>query len=143
MSTKTIEQPEFTIDYIIFQDFNFKQHNPYINGEKLCLTQEVNYSLESNDDNKNEKIFPLTINIKTYYESQDDTLNDNNIIFSFDINMIGKFTFYNEFKEKICSNIIAIMYSYIRPMIAQFTTLGGLPPLNIPPVNFTKIKLNK
>lgn len=143
MTASTKKQPDFTIDYIIFKDFNFTQHTPYENDEKLCFTQEVNYSLQSDDDNDKEKFFPLTINIKTYYESQAETKNDSNIIFSFDINMIGKFTFHKEFKENIGANIIAIMYSYIRPMVAQFTTLGGLPPLNIPPVNFSEIKFSK
>lgn len=45
----------------------------------------------------------------------------------------------NEEIDKLIKNIAAILYSYLRPLIAQMTVMSKLPPLDLPPLNFTDI----
>lgn len=47
----------------------------------------------------------------------------------------------NKENEKYLNNVIAILYSYLRPLVAQMTVMAKLPPLDLPPLNFENIKI--
>lgn len=43
--------------------------------------------------------------------------------------------------EKYLNNAVAILYSYLRPLVAQMTTMAKLPSLDLQPLNFEDIKI--
>lgn len=47
----------------------------------------------------------------------------------------------NKENEKYLNNAVVILYSYLRPLIAQMTTMAKLPPLDLQPLNFENIKI--
>lgn len=52
-----------------------------------------------------------------------------------------KFLSSNKENEKYLNNAVAILYSYLRPLVAQMTTMAKLPPLDLQPLNFEDIKI--
>lgn len=47
----------------------------------------------------------------------------------------------NKENEKYLNNAVAILYSYLRPLVAQMTVMAKLPPLDLQPLNFENIKI--
>lgn len=37
--------------------------------------------------------------------------------------------------------MVAIIYSYLRPIVLQMTVMAKLPPLDLPPANFENFKV--
>ncbi|HIC9288097.1 TPA: protein-export chaperone SecB, partial [Campylobacter jejuni] len=48
----------------------------------------------------------------------------------------------DEQNEFLLNNAVAIMFSYLRPMIAQITMLSGFPPYHLQPVSFEQFKVD-
>ena len=55
--------------------------------------------------------------------------------------IIGVIEVESNFDENLLNNMVAIMYSYLRPMGAQMTVMAKLPPLDLPPVSFENFKV--
>lgn len=52
-----------------------------------------------------------------------------------------EFSIPSKENEKYLNSAVAILYSYLRPLVAQMTTMAKLPPLDLQPLNFEDIKI--
>lgn len=52
-----------------------------------------------------------------------------------------EFSITSKENEKYLNSAVAILYSYLRPLVAQMTTMAKLPPLDLQPLNFEDIKI--
>lgn len=131
----TLQPSYFKIEAIQFSKINF---------EKFELLEKVEIRLEQNlaptiltlDDNK----LLVILNSSLLAIAAEN----NKKIFSFDIEIQGHFKILKEDLEtnhKLHRNLVSIVFSYIRPIIAQITALSGLPPLNLPPLDLSKIEI--
>lgn len=127
----------FNIDKISFKKFLFEILSFSLSeNDNLNLENGIAYATIKKEKD-NDRLFILELTIEAKNNKTDE------VIFKFDIELLGKFTFTEGYDPKIAKNVIAIMYSYIRPMVAQFTTLSELPPLNLQPLNFSKIEIEE
>ena len=132
-----VQPSGFYIDKISFKKFLFEILSfSLFENENLNLENGIAYATIKKENEEN-RLFILALTI----DAKNNKTNE--VIFKFDIELLGKFIFAHGYDSKIANNAIAIMYSYIRPMVAQFTTLSGLPPLNLEPLNFSKIEIEE
>lgn len=121
---------------ISIQSFSFDVKNSEIKGDSLLLSIGIHPRYRITSD-KTYEIF-LEIGI--------DAKNEENVVF-FDI--LAKMTTIVKFEEdhsenhKFLINAIAIMYSYLRPIVVQMTVMAKLPPLELEPLNFREIEMKE
>ncbi len=131
-----------------YKESKFKFERPYL----LALDFKVNMDLSPDVD--------METNVKFNLE-QSVSKNDReaNVVFHIDINQMYSefkenqcfkmfltlgciFKWDSDLKEEIIENLLdinapALLLSYARPIIANITQQSGLPPYNIPFINFT------
>ena len=123
---------DFRILSIKLKKFAFEQSNPYNDGVEPSLSyiSDAKYKKEAT---QYDVVFACKFELK-----QKESL-----IFSVDSVISTKIETSENFDKKYLHNIVAIMYSYLRPMVAQVTVMAKLPPLDIPPMNFSKIVIGE
>lgn len=47
------------------------------------------------------------------------------------------------FNEWFLNNVVAIIYSYLRPIMAQMTAMAKAPSLDLPPLSFERIEIQE
>lgn len=135
-----IKQGAFQISSIEIKKFNFEQNQEIkeddINEIKINHTIGA---IAQKKDNKEKDNFlvQLDLNIKA-------NNNNNKNIYNISTSIVSliEFEVKDEQNEILLNNAVAIMFSYLRPMIAQITMLSGFPPYHLQPVSFEQFKVN-
>lgn len=126
----TLQPSQFQIDAIQFSKINFEKFLP-VEETEVCLEQNISPAILTSS-NKLLVILNSSLIVSDKKENR---------IFSFEIEIQGSFKVLGRPNKKIHRNLVSIVFSYIRPMIAQITSLSGLPPLNLPPLDLSKIDI--
>lgn len=121
----------FQIETIQVKEFNFKQVGSLGKGKSIEIKQGVGAIAEKD---KNTYIIQSKIDI-LFLQSEKE-------IFYIKSAIVGVISVGKNFDEKFLSNMVAIMYSYLRPLVAQMTVMAKLPPLDLPPLNFENFKVS-
>ncbi|MFK0393943.1 protein-export chaperone SecB, partial [Campylobacter jejuni] len=86
---------------------------------------------------KDKILVQLDLNIKANNNNKKNIYNISTSIVS-----LIEFEVKDEQNEFLLNNAVAIMFSYLRPMIAQITMLSGFPPYHLQPVSFEQFKVD-
>lgn len=128
-----IKQGAFQILSIEIKKFNFEQNQEIqendINGIKFNNT--IGAIARKKDDKEKDKfLIQLNLNINA------NTSGKNIYSISTSILSLIQFEVKDEQNKFLLNNAVAIMFSYLRPIIAQITMLSGFPPYHLQPVSF-------
>ncbi|MGX2971070.1 protein-export chaperone SecB [Helicobacter sp. T3_23-1059] len=121
----------FQIKTIQVGEFKFKQVGKLGKGKSIEIKQGVGAIAEKD---KNTYIIQSNIDISFLQGEQE--------IFYIKSAIVGVIGVESNFNEKFLNNMVAIMYSYLRPLVAQMTVMAKLPPLDLPPLNFENFKVD-
>lgn len=121
----------FKIRTIRIMEFNFKQVGELTQSKKIEVKQGIGV-----DATKDKNIYTLQSKIDILL------LQDKKEMFYVKSAIIGVIDVEQNFDEKFLSNMVAIMYSYLRPLVAQMTVMAKLPPLDLPPLNFEDFEVS-
>lgn len=121
----------FEIKTIQVGEFNFKQVGKLTKDKSITMEQKIGAVAEKD---KNTYIIQSKIDI-LFLQSEKE-------IFCIKSAIVGVISVGKNFNEKFLNNMVAIMYSYLRPLVAQMTVMAKLPPLDLPPLNFEDFKVS-
>ncbi len=140
MEKTSVSQPSesaISIEYIQVVDFKFNLINNLMNSNieiandiGIKTGTNISYSKKEEEDN----LILTELNIKI------DLMMSDNILAHIESTIIGLFKFKNEFNERIINNIAAMLYSYLRPIVAQMSVMSKIIPIDLPPLNFSNLK---
>ena len=122
----------FQIKSIQLRKFDFEQIKGLKDIENIELEQGIDAKYEKKD---NTYIIFLGHQIKLKQKE--------NLIYTVNSMIMGHIEVKENFDPKYLNNVVAILYSYLRPMVAQVTVMAKLPPLDLPPMNFTDLKVEE
>ena len=122
----------FQIKSIQLRKFDFEQIKGLKDIENIELEQGIDAKYEKKD---NTYIIFLGHQIKLKQKE--------NLIYTVNSMIMGHIEVKENFDPKYLNNVVAILYSYLRPMVAQVTVMAKLPPLDLPPMNFIDLKLEE
>lgn len=138
MEKTSASQPNesvISIEYIQIVDFKFNLINNLINSDIEIADIGIKTGTNISYSKKEEDNLILTeLNIKI------DLMMHDNILAHIESTIIGLFKFKNEFDERMINNIAAILYSYLRPIVAQMSVMSKIMPIDLPPLNFSNLK---
>lgn len=120
----------FKIETIQLKKFDFEQTGELRQENKISLDQKIGAVAKKSE---NQYIIQLNVDISFKQEELE--------LFYIKSDIIGVIEVENNFEESLLKNMVAIMYSYLRPMAAQITVMAKLPPLDLPPANFEDFKV--
>lgn len=135
MEKTSVSQPSesaISIEYIQVVDFKFNLINSNIeiaNDIGIKTGTNISYSKKEEDN-----LILTELNIKI------DLMMSDNILAHIESTIIGLFKFKNEFDERMINNIAAMLYSYLRPIVAQMSIMSKIIPIDLPPLNFSNLK---
>lgn len=139
MEKTSVSQPSesaISIEYIQVVDFKFNLINNLMNSDieianniGIKTGTNISYSKKEEDN-----LILTELNIKI------DLMMSDNILAHIESTIIGLFKFKNEFNERIINNIAAMLYSYLRPIVAQMSIMSKIIPIDLPPLNFSNLK---
>ncbi|EPU8950445.1 protein-export chaperone SecB [Campylobacter jejuni] len=134
-----IKQGAFKILSIEIKKFNFEQNQEIkendING--INLNNTIGAIAQRRNVQKKDS-FLIQLNL----DAQANNNNDKTI-YNISTSIISLIEFENKNEENkfLLNNAVAIMFSYLRPMIAQITMLSGFPPYHLQPVSFEEFEV--
>lgn len=122
----------FNIETIEIKKFIFEQTSP------LGQEPEININIEQSLGSVTQKnvidgniiVYSIRVDTDIHFKQEQKE------IFYIDSSIFSVIKTNINFDEKLLNNVVAIMYSYLRPLVAQMTTMAKLPPLDLPPANF-------
>lgn len=123
----------FKIKTIQLKKFDFEQTGKLVVDKKkeINLTQKI--GAIAKQENTNSYILQLNVDMAFKQDEQD--------LFFIDSVIVGAIEVGKNFDEKLLNNMVAIMFSYLRPIVAQMTVMAKLPPLDLPPVSFEEFEV--
>ena len=123
----------FKIKTIQLKKFDFEQTGKLVVDKKkeINLTQKI--GAIAKQENTNSYILQLNVDMAFKQDEQD--------LFFIDSVIVGAIEVGKNFDEKLLNNMVAIMFSYLRPIVAQMTVMAKLPPLDLQPVNFEEFEV--
>lgn len=130
MNNQVTTKIEFPIKTIQVKEFSFKQTGPFTKGETINMQQGIGAIAE-----KNEVDYILQSKVDISF------LQNKKEIFYIKFVVVGVIGIEPNFDEKQLNDMVKIMYSYLRPLVAQMTVMANLPPLNLPPLNFEGLEV--
>lgn len=135
MSVLPPSESAISIEYIQVADFKFSLVNNLMNKDieisnDIGIKTGTNISYSKKEDN----LILTELNIKM------DLIMSSNILAHIESTIIGLFKFKNEFDERMVNNIAAMLYSYLRPIVAQMSIMSKILPIDLPPLNFSNLK---
>lgn len=136
MSVLQPSESAMSIEYIQVADFKFSLVNNLMNKD-IEISNDIGIKTGTNISysKKEEDNSILTeLNIKI------DLIMSGNILAHIESTIIGLFKFKNEFDERMINNIAAMLYSYLRPIVAQMSVMSKILPIDLPPLNFSNLK---
>ena len=140
MEKTSVSQPSesaISIEYIQVVDFKFNLINNLMNSNieiandiGIKTGTNISYSKKEEEDN----LILTELNIKI------DLMMSYKILAHIESTIIGLFKFKNGFDEIMINNIAAMLYSYLRPIVAQMSVMSKIIPIDLPPLNFSNLK---
>ncbi|MGH2267512.1 protein-export chaperone SecB [Campylobacter taeniopygiae] len=135
-----IKQGAFQISSIEIKKFNFEQNQEIKEDDinEIKFNHTIGAIAQKKDNKEKDKfLVQLDLNIKA-------NNNNNKNIYNISTSIVSliEFEVKDEQNEFLLNNAVAIMFSYLRPMIAQITMLSGFPPYHLQPVSFEQFKVN-
>lgn len=121
----------FNIETIQLKKFDFQQTGKPEQKKKANLSQGI--GAVAKKESENQYFIQLNADISLKQENTE--------IFCIESVIIGVIKVEKDFDENLLNNMVAIMYSYLRPMVAQVTVMAKLQPLDLPPANFEDFKV--
>ena len=121
----------FKIITIEMRKFFFQQIGILKEKEQIELDQSITAYASKNEDQ-----YDIQVAIKLNANCSSDEL------FCVDSVIVSKIEVNENFQEDSLNNMVAIIYSYLRPMVAQMTAMAKLPLLDLPPMNLEGFKVN-
>jgi len=131
--------PQIAIHNIQLQHIRFDRNpNFHIEHENSHIPIRYNISIEHEYHEAH-----LIIHVKIKSPTEEE---DRNLPFYFEIVLMGDFNLVGKVEESMINqyaaiNCPAIIFPYLREILADITRRAGFPPLHLQPVNF--MKLNK
>jgi len=128
------------IKNIMITSVNFSVNIDFKSDEKTNFS--FNVSVSSGNEKENKLINAVVVvNTPTKEEAE-------NLPFYFSVTGRGIFSFSEDLTEKEFDlfqniNCPAIVFPYIRELVADLTRRSSFPPLHLPPVNFAKMHKEK
>ena len=120
----------FKIQTIQIKKFDFCQTEKLIKNKQIKLEQTIEANARK-DDNQ----YAIQVNIKLLAKQDEKTL------FYVKSIIIAIIEVEANFQEDYLNNMVAIIYSYLRPMVAQMTAMAKLPLLDLPPMNLENFRV--
>ncbi|MCL9821903.1 protein-export chaperone SecB [Helicobacter sp. 14348-15] len=120
----------FKIKTIQIKKFDFCQTEKLIKNKQIKLEQTIKANAKK-DDNQ----YAIQVNIKLLAKQDEKTL------FYVKSIIIAIIEVEANFQEDYLNNMVAIIYSYLRPMVAQMTAMAKLPLLDLPPMNLENFRV--
>lgn len=121
-----VQPSNFEIKTIQLKKFDFEQTGELKKRTSINLAQAIGAIAKKESENQ----YNIQLDVDLSFRQK------NEVVFYIQSRILGIIEVGDGFKETLLSNMVAIMYSYLRPMVAQMTTMAKLPPLDLPPVNF-------
>ena len=139
------------MNHIKIPDENRLQEEAYfqINTIQLFAFQFVKKHIENKDKTKNN--IQIEAKKKKNKDSEIDIVTKINIDFQYtQTRMISCEAIFiscikkkKKFDERYLNNVVAIIYSYLRPIVAQMTIMAKTRPLDLPPLSFENITIKE
>lgn len=129
-----------SVKSIKLAQLNFMQKNNLINKDTIGLDLGFNTSYQKIKSENASIQFNFGIQLKL---SQKDDNNNKINIGVIQAYIIGLFDYENELDKKLFPNLASILYSYLRPIVAQISVMAKLPPIDLPILNLSKIKVDE
>lgn len=123
----------FKIKTIQLKKFDFEQTGKLVADKKKEINLKQKIGAIAKQENTNSYILQLNVDMAFKQDEQD--------LFFINSVIVGAIEVGKNFDEKLLSNMVAIMFSYLRPMVAQMTVMAKLPPLDLQPVNFEEFEV--
>ena len=123
----------FKIKTIQLKKFDFEQTGKLVADKKKEINLKQKIGAIAKQENTNSYILELNLDMAFKQDEQD--------LFFINSVIVGAIEVGKNFDEKLLSNMAAIMFSYLRPMVAQMTVMAKLPPLDLQPVNFDEFEV--
>lgn len=139
MEKTSVSQPSesaISIEYIQVVDFKFNLINNLMNSN-IEIANDIGIKTGTNisySKKEEDNLILTELNIKI------DLMMSDNILAHIESTIIGLFKFKNEFDERMINNIAAMLYSYLRPIVAQMSVMSKIIPIDLPPLNFSNLK---
>lgn len=139
MEKTSVSQPSesaISIEYIQVVDFKFNLINNLMNSN-IEIANDIGIKTGANisySKKEEDNLILTELNIKI------DLMMSDNILAHIESTIIGLFKFKNEFDERMINNIAAMLYSYLRPIVAQMSVMSKILPVDLPPLNFSNLK---
>lgn len=139
MEKTSASQPNesaISIEYIQVVDFKFNLINNLMNSD-IEIANDIGIKTGTNisySKKEEDNLILTELNIKI------DLMMRDNILAHIESTIIGLFKFKNEFDERMINNIAAMLYSYLRPIVAQMSVMSKILPVDLPPLNFSNLK---
>ncbi len=133
------EKSEIELKSSKLMELNFYQSNDPITMDSIDMDLSLGASyLLKKEENKLQ--FDLSVALRLHQNIDVDKITDIGIIQS---KISGIFIYNGKLDEKVFPNLASILYSYLRPIVAQISVMAKLPPIDLPIVNLSKIKVDK
>lgn len=129
-----------SVKSIKLAQLNFMQKSNLINKDTIGLDLGFNTSYQKIKSENTSIQFNFGIQLKL---SQKDDNNNKINIGVIQAYIIGLFDYENELDKKLFPNLASILYSYLRPIVAQISVMAKLPPIDLPILNLSKIKVDE
>lgn len=123
----------FKIKTIQLKKFDFEQTGKLVANKKKEINLKQKIGAIAKQENTNSYILQLNVDMVFKQDEQD--------LFFIDSVIVGAIEVGKNFDEKLLNNMVAIMFSYLRPIVAQMTVMAKLPPLDLQPANFEKFEV--
>ncbi|AKJ53367.1 hypothetical protein CD56_03080 [Campylobacter lari] len=133
---REIESGIFKILSIEIKKFNFEQNGVPDDSGTINCKNNIGVIAHQKDDKKKD-IFLIQLDL----DIQADSGNESVYNISTSILSLIAFETKDEQNKILLNNAVAIMFSYLRPMIAQITMLSGFPPYHLQPVSFEEFRV--
>lgn len=121
----------FNIETIQLKKFNFEQIGALKEDNEISLKQRIGATAKK--ESENQYFIQLDVDLSSM---QGDVK-----VFYIHSVIVSIIEVNDHFDESLLNNMVAIMYSYLRPMVAQMTVMAKLPPLDLPPVSFEEFEV--
>ncbi|EAI3897244.1 hypothetical protein BXA15_06340 [Campylobacter lari] len=131
-----IKSGVFQILSIEIKKFNFEQNGVLDDSGTINCKNNIGVIAHQKDDKKKD-IFLIRLDLDIQADSGSESVYN----ISTTILSLIAFETKDEQNKILLNNAVAIMFSYLRPMIAQITMLSGFPPYHLQPVSFEEFKV--
>lgn len=126
-----MELDGFQIKTIQLKKFDFEQTGEWNKKRKISANQGIGAIAKKESENQ----YNIQLSVDLSFKQKNEG------VFYIQSSILGAIEVSDNFEEALLNNMVAIMYSYLRPMVAQMTVMAKLPPLDLPPVSFEEFEV--